>query len=220
MAVAVSFALMYFSYLPVAGVLGHLLLLFSTLTHELGHGLTAILVGGDFHKLIINWDASGVTSWSGHGGRIANALVAAGGLVGPSIAAALIFLSARSSDPKFLWSTRIFAAGLLVAGVFTARSFWALLFTVGLGALLFILVSLLSRAQLEAVMVFIGVQLSLSVFTRADYLFTKSAGPGLPSDVAHMASALFLPYWFWGALCGLFSLGVLFLGARCYVAKS
>ena len=220
LAVALSFALMYVSYLPAVGILGRLLLLFSTLTHELGHGLTAMLVGGEFHKLVISWDGSGVTSWSGEGGRISPALVAAGGLVGPAIAAAVLFWFARSSDTKFLWATRFFGGGLWLAGVLTARSLWALVFTIGLGSLLVLLASYLNRKNLEAVIVFIGVQLSLSVFTRSDYLFTESAGPNLASDVAHMSKALFLPYWFWGALCGLFSLVVLFWGARCYIAKS
>jgi hypothetical protein len=40
-----------------------------------------------------------------------------------------------------------------------------------------------------------------------------SAGPA-PSDVTVMASALFLPYWFWGILCGALSLALLAAGAR------
>ena len=91
LAVVLSFALMYFSYLPGVGVLGRILVLFSTLTHELGHGLMAVLVGGDFDKLVINWDGSGLTSWSGRSGRVARALVAAGGLVGPACAASVLF---------------------------------------------------------------------------------------------------------------------------------
>ena len=98
-----------------------------------------------------------------------------------------------------------------------ARSVWALIFTVGLGALLLFLAGKWNRTKLESLMVFIGVQLGLSVFTRADYLFTQQAGPGSPSDVANMASALFLPYWFWGIVCGLFSVAVLLWGCRCYI---
>jgi hypothetical protein len=32
-----------------------------------------------------------------------------------------------------------------------------------------------------------------------------------------MSSALFLPYWFWGALCGAISVAVLALGVRAYL---
>jgi membrane-associated phospholipid phosphatase len=68
--------------------------------------------------------------------------------------------------------------------------------------------------------VFLAVQLALSVFSRGDYLFTDVARTGegtFPSDVANMSSALFLPYWFWGALCGAFSVAVLALGLRAYL---
>ena len=214
LATLVSFALMYFSYLPVIGVLGRILVLFSTLTHEMGHGLTAILMGGDFGKFVIHWDGSGLTSSFGN---FAQGAIAAGGLIGPSCAAALLFWSARGSDSKLKTATRIFGLGLFVVGVLTARSIWALVFTVGLGALLLFLASKWNRTKLESLMVFIGVQLGLSVFTRADYLFTQEAGPDLPSDVANMASALFLPYWFWGIVCGLFSVAVLLWGCRCYI---
>lgn len=219
LATVLSLGLMFFSYLPAVGLLGRILILFSTLFHELGHGLTALLVGGDFHKVVINWDASGVTSWSGQTGRIARGLVAAGGLVGPAISAALLFWAAKSSDKRFLFITRLFAVALLLIGVVTARSIWALLFTVGLGALILALAGRVSRTTLESLVVFIGVQLGLSVFTRADYLFTKTAGAGLASDVAQMSDALFLPYWWWGLVCGSFSVVVLYWGCRCYIQE-
>ena len=62
-----------------------------------------------------------------------------------------------------------------------------------------------------ATVMFVSVQLALSVFSRGDYLFTPNAGP-FPSDVANMATSLFLPYWFWGLVCGGFSLAVLAAG--------
>jgi hypothetical protein len=220
LAVVASLLLMYFSYLPAIGLLGRVLILFSTLFHELGHGLMAMLVGGDFKQLVINWDGSGVTSWHGGDGRLVRGLVAAGGLIGPSIASALLFWSAKSTDTKFLLATRLFALALLVIGVLTARSVWALVFTVGLGAVLLVMSGKVSRKVLESFVVFIGVQLGLSVFTRADYLFTRTAGGvNLPSDVAQMSEALFLPFWFWGAVCGLFSVVVLFWGCRCYIEE-
>ena len=67
----------------------------------------------------------------------------------------------------------------------------------------------------QAALAFVAVQLALSVYSRGDYLFTDVAqtatGPQ-PSDVANMSEALFLPFWFWGALCGLFSVAVVGLG--------
>ena len=62
-------------------------------------------------------------------------------------------------------------------------------------------------------------QLALSVFSRADYLFTATASTGAgahPSDVAHIAEALLLPYWFWGGAVGLMSVLVLVLGLASF----
>jgi hypothetical protein len=39
------------------------------------------------------------------------------------------------------------------------------------------------------------------------------------SDVGVMADALWLPYWFWGALCGALSLVFLWLGARMFFRR-
>ena len=77
-----------------------------------------------------------------------------------------------------------------------------------------------SAQTAQLTVVFIGVQLALSVFSRSDYLFTSVAQTALgpqPSDVAHMAEALFLPYWVWGLLCGALSVGVLGLGIHLFL---
>jgi hypothetical protein len=77
-----------------------------------------------------------------------------------------------------------------------------------------------ARDVAQLIVLFIGVQLALSVFSRSDYLFTNiahtAAGPA-PSDVAHMADALFLPYWFWGLFCGAVSIAVLIGGLRAFI---
>jgi len=210
---------MHFSSVPLVGIIGHILVLFSTLAHEMGHGLTAMLLGGDFQTLTIQWNAAGQAESMIADSRIVKALVAAGGLVGPAIAAAILFSAARGTDRQFTILTRLFGGALFLLGLMTARSVWALIFTVGLGMALVVLPNKVKRNQLETLVVFIGVQLGLSVFTRSDYLFTRWAGPGKPSDVAQMAEALFLPFWFWGALCGIFSVVVLLWGCHSYIKK-
>jgi len=60
--------------------------------------------------------------------------------------------------------------------------------------------------------VFLSTQLALSVFSRADYLFTAVATTGagtMPSDTAQIAAALGGPHWAWGLACGAFSIVVL-----------
>ena len=76
------------------------------------------------------------------------------------------------------------------------------------------------RDTAQLVVLFVGIQLALSVFSRSDYLFTSVAitasGNG-PSDVARMADALFLPYWVWGLVCGGFSVWVLWKGLQTFL---
>ena len=91
--VAVTLAL----YLvPYGHHIAYPLLLISTLVHELGHGVAAIMAGGDFDRFVMNWDGSGMAIWNSAGvGRLGHAFVSAGGLVGPAVAAAICFALAR-----------------------------------------------------------------------------------------------------------------------------
>ena len=72
------------------------LMLLSTLAHELGHGLAAVTVGGDFVSLQMFADGSGVAATAHSGGRMVRAVVSAGGLVGPAIVAGGLFFLART----------------------------------------------------------------------------------------------------------------------------
>lgn len=91
---------------------------------------------------------------------------------------------------------------------------WLLVGALGVGSVLLAVKSSPNVAQV--VLAFMAVQLSLSVFSRGDYLFTESTGVG-PSDVAQMAEALLLPYWFWGIVCGATSVAVLMMGMRSFL---
>jgi hypothetical protein len=81
-----------------AGVLGVLavpLLWLSTVAHELGHGMTALALGGRFERFVIRSDGSGTASTAAPLGDLPGALVCAGGLVGPALVAAVCFVLAR-----------------------------------------------------------------------------------------------------------------------------
>lgn len=199
---------------PYGQYIGYPLILISTLAHEMGHGIAGVLVGGEFHSLKVFADASGVASVSTGGGRVASAVVSAGGLVGPPVVAALLFLvSARQKLARFaLGGIAVF---LVAAFVLVVRNPFGWVF-VGLVAVAAGIIAWKGSARLaQLVAVFIAVQLALSVYSRGDYLFTEVANTAqgeAPSDVANMADALFLPYWFWGGVCALFSILVLLGG--------
>ncbi len=205
---------------PVAPYLGWPLVLLSTLAHEGGHGLAALLVGGEFHSLMIYADASGVAS-SAYSGRVASALVSAGGLVGPALVAAACFAVGRHAGRSKL-ALGLAGGALFAFDVLFVRNLFGFGFVAALGAACLALSRKASVETNRTALLFVGVQMALSVFSRADYLFTELAQTGagaMPSDTARMAEALWLPYWFWGAACGAFSLLVLALGLRPYVRR-
>ena len=206
--------------IPFGRLIGYPLTLFSTVVHELGHGLTALAVGGSLKKMVVFSDASGVATHSGlshdpaDGPNIARALVSAGGLVGPAIVAGVAFTLARY--PKL--SRAALAVGAVFLAVVNAlfmRNVFGIVFTGliagGMGWLAW-------RRGPEAAqisLVFLGIQMSLSVFSRGDYLFKSEATTATgvaPSDTANMATALGGSFWMWGLACGAFSVLVLALG--------
>ncbi len=199
---------------PFLQVVGRPLIYISTLVHELGHGIGALLVGGEFLKLQMWTDGSGVAQ-AGARSETGQAFVSAAGLVGPAIAAAVGFALTRRRK----WA-RI---GLCAIGVVLV---WAMIFKVrtGFGLLVAgsVAVACLGVALrahedwAQLLLGFLSVQLALSVFSRGDYLFTDTATTGAGtgvSDSAAIGQLIGGPYWLWGGICAVVSLAALALGA-------
>lgn len=206
--------------MPYGWYVAYPLVLLSTYVHEIAHGVAAALAGGQFDSLVIHADGSGLASISGNSGRFAIAFVAGAGLVGPAAGgAAFLMLASRPKLARV--GLGLFALLSVVALIWVVRNafgwFFVGLLTAGCGA-----AAWRGTAQIaQAVVAFLGVQLALSVFSRANYLFTEVAttdSGNHPSDVANMAEALWLPYWFWGGLCALLSVAA--LAAGCWVFLS
>jgi hypothetical protein len=205
-------ALLY--VVPYGWYVAYPLVLVSTLVHELGHGIAGVLVGGSFQSFEMWSNGSGVAHVVGYDGRFARAFVSAGGLCGPAVAAALGFAFAKGPR-RARWMLAALGALLLFADVWIVRSVFGWFFVTTFAAILLLIALRASAWVSQLALLFLSVQLSLSVFSRGDYLFTSVAHTGggtMPSDVANMSDALFLPFWFWGALCGAFSIAVLAAG--------
>jgi Peptidase M50B-like len=196
--------------------LTHPLRLLSTLFHEMGHGIAALAVGGSFRDFELFSDGSGIAYTSSPDTSQARAIVAAGGLVGPAVAAALCFIAGKTPGfARFLLA--IFAVAALFACVWIVKNSFGMVFVGGVGVVLGWIALQSGVRGPQIALILLGTQLALSVYSRADYLFTPVAhtlNGSMPSDVATIASALLMPYWFWGVVCGGFSLLVLLLGVR------
>jgi hypothetical protein len=199
-------------------ILARPLVLLSTVAHEMGHGLTTLLLGGRFLRFEMWANGAGIAEIDLTGfGRIRQGLTLAGGLVGPSVAAAVCFYLGRSGQGAraCLLGLGLF---LFVVEILLVRNVFGFVF-VGLLVAACFLAARMPPDRAQLAVIFVGVQLALSVFSRADYLFTRGAvnpSGSFPSDVMRMQQALFLPYWFWGALCGAVSLAVLVWGVALF----
>ena len=204
---------------PFGDVIAYPLLLLSTLAHEMGHGITAELVGGDFTEFALYADASGVAYSTRPDSRIANALIAAGGLIGPAVVSSILFSLGKNAKGSKM-GLQFLGIFLILANLWLVSLFsnpFGFIFIGGVGLISLFIGTKGSEELNRFVVLFVAIQLALSVFSRSDYLFVKEAQTAVgtsPSDVQHIAMSLFLPYWFWGAVCGLISLLCLFLGMR------
>lgn len=203
-------------FVPQLRILAWPVGLLSTVVHEMGHGLTALALGGELHRLFIWPDGSGVAQYSGAFGRLASAATAAGGLLGPPVAAVALF-GASHTPQRARVALAVFALVLIVSLVLWVRNPFGLAFLALLCGGLLLVCWISEGYGAQVVCAFVAMQLALSVFSRGDYLFTATAmtaqGPA-PSDVSQIASALLLPYWFWGAVIAAASLLILGVGLR------
>ena len=204
---------------PPLAWLGWPLVLLSTLAHELGHAFAAVALGGEVDSLRVWADASGVAQHRGSYGALARAAIAAAGPLGPPLAAMLAFFAALAPGR----ARAVLAAAALVLAlvlVFWVRNAFGFAFVALLAALLGALAWRAPPRVAQVGCAFLGIELCLSTFSRADYLFSATADTGagaVPSDAAQIATALFPPYWLWGGAIALVSLAILFFGLRAVV---
>jgi Peptidase M50B-like len=95
----------------------------ATWFHEMAHGLTALLLGGCFTKLLIFSDGSGVAYYSGPLllGTFGKVLVAAAGPMGPPVAGAALILTSRSLKAASL-SLKLLGSFLLISTAVWVRT--------------------------------------------------------------------------------------------------
>ena len=197
--------------LPYGRTLLYPFALLGTWAHEMGHGLTALGVGGSFKRLEVHRSLDGLAYSSGVG-PFGRAVVAAGGLLAPAVAGGLVIvLGARESTAP--WILAGLAVAVLVSVVlFVRNSFgWVALGLTGL--------SLVAVAWFagEVVRIFvaqlIGIQFCVASWGSLNYMFTKNFprrdGTLMDSDTQTIANVLLLPYWFWGGIIAALSLVIL-----------
>ena len=194
-------------FLPALPFGNYLIYPFSILTtwfHEMGHGMTAIVMGQDFERLLIFADGSGVaeSTLDSEAGALTRAAIAAGGPLAPSVAGSLLILA--SANDKY-WRPTLVGLAAVIAGstLFYVRSGVGLAMLPLVGALIGLVAWRAPDGFVRFMLQFLGVLAAMSMLRDFDYLFTEQAvigGQSMLSDTGAIEAALFLPHWFWAAM--------------------
>lgn len=209
--------------LPFGNYLSYPFHILTTWFHEMGHGLTAMVLGQNFERLVIFPNGSGYAEYQlqGSASRLVAAAIAAGGPLAPCAAGAGLIIA--SAHPRawrpVLWLT----AGviLLSVGIWvrSATGWWAL----PLAAAILALVAWrgspgLARFALQ----FVGLMGAASMLQDFNYLFTEQAvigGQAVLSDTGQIAAVLGLPHWFWAGVILLLSAAMVGAALRYALAE-
>lgn len=203
------FTMLAWHFLPFGRLVLYPFIILGTWFHELGHGLTALVLGGNFHKLELFADGSGVAFWSGEvfGGGIGRAIVAGGGPIAPTIIGAMFLLLSRNTKRARLIML-LFSFTLAISTAVWVRSLFGAVFIAILAIIIFFIAVKGNDRFNKFTLQFIAIQAFMSMYLSIDYLFSSSGTTATGvyySDTYWMQSGLLLPYWFWaGAIC-LFS---------------
>ena len=195
--------------LPFGAYLIYPFAILTTWFHEMGHGLTALVLGQRFEQLLIFANGSGVaeSQVSGEASRFTHAAIAAGGPIAPSAVGALLIVA--SAHPKawrpVLWLSAAVILGSVLIWVRSLTGLWVLPLVAGiLGLIAWRASPAFARFSLQ----FLGVLGAMSMLRDFNYLFTKQGmvdGQAMISDTGQIEAALGLPHWFWAGVILLIS---------------
>jgi len=204
--------------IPFGNYLIYPFMILTTWFHEMGHGLTAILVGMEFDQLVIFASGSGyaLTYSDPDTSGFTHALVSAGGPLGPAIAGALIILASTKERTRRLALTAL-GGFILISTAIWVRSIvgWAVL--IPMAAAILLIAQKGSENVSRFAVQFLGVHAAISMFGQWGYLFTDgfvSGGTHKVSDTGAIADYLLLPHWFWAG--AIIVLGALIIGASLW----
>jgi len=205
------------AFVPFGHTILYPLSLFTTWVHEMGHGLTALAVGGSFRELSIFGDGSGLASCAAPLG-VPQAMVSLGGLLAPPIVGTAI-LALVHGPRRARLLLGLLALALVVSMVLYVRSI------AGLIAMPLVALALgwsasrgfADKPERRTILAqVLGVMLAIDTLTRmVTYVFTKEVevdGVTRASDIANVADNLGGHYILWGIAVTVAATAMLALG--------
>ena len=145
-----------------------------------------------------------------------DAIIAAGGPIGPALAGAALIASSRTLKGTRI-ALAVLGAALLLTTAIWVRSVtgWLVLPIAGI-AILAIARNATADQQRFAIQL-LGVQAVISVWAQSGYLFTQGGMlGGMPqiSDTGAISAALGLSYWFWAIVLSAINIAILWWSLR------
>lgn len=172
---------------------------FVVLLHELGHGVAAVLTGGEVLRIELSSDLGGVC-WSRGGWRLA---VLPAGYLGSMLFGGLILVAASRVREDALLAAGL-GVGVLALTLALVRTPFGVLFGLLFGAALLLAAWVLPRVANDLLVKFLGLTSILyAVIDIKEDLIVRTV-PG--SDAHAMSRELFGPPIFWGGLWMLLAL--------------
>ncbi|MGE5478875.1 MAG: M50 family metallopeptidase [Chloroflexota bacterium] len=221
--------LIAFGLMTVAiwNVPGGLLILYpftilGTWFHELSHGLMALFNGGDFLRLDIYSDGSGVATFAGSMwlGNISYGLIAAAGPLGPTAAGWFLLRSSVWNRNGRALALLLLSLALFVSALLWIRAPFGFFVVVAFGFIT-LLIATKARASVQSVTLqFLGVQAFVSVYMSVGYLFSEGAAVGGAvhfSDTQQIENNLLLPHWFWAIAIIIISIFAIYRSVKYVV---
>ena len=190
----------------------------TTWFHEMGHGIATIFMGERFESLQIYPDGSGVAISEVSPSRnvLQDAIISAGGPIGPGLAGAALIASSRTLKGTRI-ALAVLGAALLVTSVIWVRGLTGWLVLPAMGLAILAIARQANPAQQRFAIQLLGVQAIISVWAQSSYLFTDGGtlgGYAQVSDTGAISDALFLPYWFWGIVLSIANIALLWWSLR------
>ncbi len=174
---------------------------FVVLLHEMGHGLAAVLTGGEIAQIELSSNLGGVC-WSRGGIRL---IILPAGYLGSMLFGSLIMVAAARTRHDRYISMGIGAVVALVTVVFV-RSWFGVGFGLGFGVAMVLMGKFLSEKVNDFVLKFLGLTSGMyAIFDIKDDLISRTVAG---SDAYKMAEILLLPPIFWGILWIVISIAV------------
>ncbi len=186
-----------------------------TWVHELGHGIGAIITGGQFDRMIVLPNLSGVayTYTSGPAG-FTSVLVT--GLLAPALAGAFMLILSRGLRQGRL-AMLILCGLLLLSGVIWAGDLFTRATVLCTGAIIGLIALKGNQAINLVTAQILAISFCLNAVADIDYFFARAANSGGQthhSDTDQLTQTLGMTHTFWAIVLTVIALAILFFAAR------